>query len=189
MNPLSLKRFFVRDAGRPAPVVRRRTMHAALAAIALGVSSTGCYQYAAGTTGDLESGRAVRLRLSAVAVDRIRQGPAGQAELLDDFEVSGTVGRVSADSIVLSVEMPVMQANVRMRTERRDLALVQADVQRVSLRQLDRRRTTVVGVGAGVASAAIVWAILHAGRATGGLPGGGGTNEVRIPVTVRLSFP
>ena|SRR5688572_14915885 len=132
---------------------------------------TGCYHYAALPVSELEPAMNVRMELSGVAVDRLRGGPDSLSRLVDGFRVSGTVARLSADTVVLSVPKSYMEANVRLRTQRHDLPLFRSDVQRVEFRRLNRARTTWLGVGVGVVSAAAVAIVLdRGGRSSGGIP-------------------
>jgi hypothetical protein len=110
----------------------------------------------------------VKLELSAVAVDRIRQGPDSLAKLVDGFTVSGTVSQLRGDSLVLSVPTSYMEANVRLRTQMHDLSLLRSDVQRVTSRQLDRARTTWTGVAFGaLAAGGVAYVLSHGGDASG----------------------
>ena len=111
----------------------------------------------------------VRLELSAVAVDRLRTGPDSVAKLLDGFTVSGTVSRLRGDSVLIAVPTSYMEANVRLRTQLHDLPILRSDVQRVSSRQLDRKRTTWTGVVFGaIAAGSVAYVLNHGGQATGG---------------------
>ena len=113
----------------------------------------------------------VRMELSGVAVDRLRRGPDSVARLVKGFNVSGTVARLNADSVVLSVPTSYMEANVRLRTQLHDLPLFRSDVQRVQTRRLDRARTTWVSVGVGVVGATAIALVLNrGGRSSGGIP-------------------
>jgi hypothetical protein len=148
--------------------VRRRTLAVSAACL---VGSTGCYHYAPLPVSDLEPAMAVRMELSGVAVDRLRRGPDSVARLVNGFNVTGTVARLNADSVVLSVPTSYMEANVRLKTQLHDLPLFRTEVQRVQWRRLDRARTTWVGVGIGVVGAtAIALVINRGGRSSGGIP-------------------
>ena len=144
----------------------------AVAAIAAGLTGgTGCYHYAALPVSELEPSMNVRVDLSGVAVDRLRGGPDSLSRLVDGFTVSGTVARLSADTVVVSVPKNYMEANVRLRTQLHDLPLLRSDVQRVQSRRLDRARTTWLGVGIGAVSAAAVAIVLdRGGQSSGGIP-------------------
>lgn len=147
---------------------RALTLTTAAACIA---GATGCYRYAPVPVTELEPAMAVRMELSGVAVDRLRRGPDSVARLVKGFAVSGTVARLNADSVVLSVPTSYMEANVRLRTQLHDLPLFRSDVQRVQTRRLDRARTTWVGVGVAVVGAAAVALVLdRGGRSSGGIP-------------------
>ncbi len=110
----------------------------------------------------------VRLELSAVAVDRLRQGPDSLAKLVDGFTVSGTVSQLRGDSVLLSVPTSYMEANVRLRTQMHDLPILRSDVQRVKSRRLDRARTTWTGVAIGaIAAASVAYVLSHGGESSG----------------------
>lgn len=146
----------------------RRTLAVAATCLAGG---TGCYHYAPLPVTDLEPAMTVRMELSGVAVDRLRRGPDSVARLVSGFNVSGTVARLNADSVVLSVPTSYMEANVRLRTQLHDLPLFRTDVQRVQWRRLDRARTTWVGVGVGVVGATAIALVLNrGGRSSGSIP-------------------
>lgn len=143
----------------------------ALAAAASFAGGTGCYHYAPVPVAELEPSMTVRMELSGVAVDRLRRSPDSVARLVKGFNVSGTVARLNADSVVLAVPTSYMEANVRLRTQLHDLPLFRSEVQRVQMRRLDRARTTWVGVGIGVVGATAIALVLNrGGRSTGGIP-------------------
>ena len=147
---------------------RRRAL--AVAAVCL-AGGTGCYHYAPLPVTELEPAMDVRVELSGVAVDRLRQAPDSVARLVKGFNVSGTVARVNADSVVLSVPTSYMEANVRLKTQLNDLSLFRSEVRRVQWRRLDRARTTWVGVGVGVLGAATAAIVLNrGGKSSGGIP-------------------
>lgn len=158
--------------------------HARVAAITCLLSTVGCYHYTVVTPADLAPAMDVRVELSAVAVDRVRQGPDSIAKLLDGFNVSGTVSRLSSDSVLLAVPTTFMEANVRLKTETHDLALLRSDLQRVRQRRLDRTRTTWVGAGLGAAIAVSAAAALNWGGHSKG-----STTKPVDPVDIRLLVP
>jgi hypothetical protein len=175
-------------ASNPTHYPPRRIPLAALAAC-LG-SVVGCYRYAPVQVTDLAPAMTVRMELSAAAVDRLRHGPDSLARLLDGFNVSGSVSRLTADSVLLAVPTSYMEANVRLRTQLHDLPLLRSDVQRVRSRRLDRNRTAWAGVGLGVAAAASVAYVLnHGGRATGSIPKPVDPTDNRIPTAVERVVP
>ena len=132
----------------------------------------------------------VQMELSAAAVDRLRRGPDSVARLIHGFNVSGTVARVSGDSVLLSIPTSYMEANVRLKTQLHDVALLRTDVQRVRQRRLDRARTTWVGAGVGaVAVASAVAAVNWGGRSKGSLPKPVDPTDSRIPVVPATVAP
>ncbi|MCC6319056.1 MAG: hypothetical protein IT361_15355 [Gemmatimonadaceae bacterium] len=142
-----------------------------------------CYRYQPTTTAELQAGQSVRVDLSAVAVDRVRRGPAEEARVVQGFNVVGKVSRVTGDSLVLSVEHSTFDAGARAITLNQDVRLLQSEVQRVQLRRLDRRRTTLASVAVGAALvAATAFAIQRGGRSTGGNPYNPSPPEIRIPL-------
>jgi hypothetical protein len=161
----------------------RKTLRVLLAAVSALAGSQGCYHYAPVQVTDLAPGVAVRMELSAVAVDRLRRGPDSVAKLLDGFNVNGTVSRVAGDSVLVMVPKSYMEANVRLKTEDHPVALLRSDVERVRLRQLDRAKTTWIGVAVGaVAAGAVVYVVDHGGRASGGSTKPGDVADSRSPV-------
>jgi hypothetical protein len=162
---------------------RHSTRRSTLAIVAIcALSGVGCYRYADVAITELTPAMPVRIELSAVAVDRVRRGADSLAKLIDGFTVSGTVSRLSGDSVVLSVPTSYMEANVRLKTKLHDLPLLRTDVQHVRQRRLDRRRTTLVGAGIGavaIASTAIV--LNQGGRSKGSLPKPVDPTDSRVP--------
>lgn len=149
-----------------------------------------CYRYAPISASEIQPGVEVRARLSAVAVDRIRQGPEAQARMLQGFTARGRITRLSADSVVIGVERMELEANVRARTTSTDFALLRSDIQQFEQRTLSRRRTVLTAVGLGALTvAAVVIAVERGGRSTGTTPPPGGTPEQRMPQGIRISFP
>ena len=149
-------------------LVRRPTWAVTAACL---VGGTGCYHYAPLPLTELEPAMTVRMELSGVAVDRLRRGPDSVARLVNGFNVSGTVARLNADSVVLAVPTSYMEANVRLKTQLHDLPLFRSEVQRVQWRRLDRARTTWVGVGVGVVGATAIALVLNrGGRSSGSIP-------------------
>jgi hypothetical protein len=132
----------------------------------------------------------VRMELSAVAVDRMRQGPDSVARLIDGFNVSGTVERLNGDSVLLSVPTSYMEANVRLKTQQHDVAVLRTDVQRVHQRRLDRARTTWVGAAVGAVAVASTVAILNgSGKSKGSVPKPVDPPESRVPVVPDVTRP
>ena len=151
------------------PDPTRRLSVGALAAVL--ATAAGCYHYTPVAATDLARDMPIRVELSAVAVDRLRQGPDSLAKLVDGFRVSGTVSELRGDSVLLSVPTSYMEANVRLETQLHSLALLRSDLQRVQTRQLDKTRTTWTGVAIGLLGAAAVAYVLdHGGRSSGTTP-------------------
>ena len=134
-------------------------------------TTAACYRYTPVPITNLTPTMDVRAELSAVAVDRLRQGPDSLAKLVDGFRVSGTVSDIRGDSVVLAVPTTYMEANVRLETQLHNLALLRSDLQRVQARRLDRARTTWTGVAVGLLGAAAVAYVLdHNSRSSGTTP-------------------
>jgi hypothetical protein len=153
------------------------------AGVACLLSTFGCYHYAVVPPNELAPAMEVRVELSAVGVDRIRQGPDSLAKLLNGFNVSGTVSRLAGDSVLLSVPTSYMEANVRLKTQMHELALLRSELQSVRLRQLDRARTTWVGAGLGAAAAlSAAYALNWGGRSKGSTTKPIDPVDTRIPV-------
>jgi hypothetical protein len=159
----------------------RRAVHAALA-VCLG-AATGCYRYVSVPVAELAPDMPVRMRLSAVAVDRLRAQPDSAARLLDGFSVSGTVSQLGSDTVLLAVPKSFMEANVRLKTEQHALRLLRSDVQYAESRRLDRARTTWTGVALGVvAAASAVYVLNRGGRSSGSNPKPVDPAELVVPV-------
>jgi hypothetical protein len=165
---------------------KQRAIHRAarltLAAALLG--STACYNYQPVGVSELKPEMDVRVQLSAVGVDRIRTGPNNEGRLLDNFSVSGKVSRVSADSVILSVQSSTnSDPSVRAMTFFQPLPLLRSELRSTEVRRLDRKRTTWTAVIISAAAiGASVYAITHGGEASGSTPVPGGPNEVRVPL-------
>jgi hypothetical protein len=164
------------------PIGRRG--RAALLAV-LTATTAGCYRYSPISVDSLLEGQTVRMELSAVAVDRVRQGGPDATKLLEGFLVNGTVSRLASDSFFVSVESSLLDAGVRARTVTHDLSLHRTDVQRATLRQLDRKRTTWTSVALGaVAIGSATFALRRGGRSGGTTPSPPGPPEMRIPFSL-----
>lgn len=149
------------------------------------VFATGCYRYQPTTVADVREGQSVRVDLSAVAVDRVRRGPAEEARVLSGFNVTGKVAKLTADTLTLSVEHAMFDANARPLTINQDLHLLRAEVQGVMQRRLDRKRSTWTGVALGSAIvASTILALQRGGRSTGGNPYNPTPAEIRIPINL-----
>ncbi|MGQ0647442.1 MAG: hypothetical protein ACT4P7_07700 [Gemmatimonadaceae bacterium] len=152
--------------------------------------TTGCYSYTHVPLGEVEPGESVRMRLSAVGVDRLRSGEDSNARLLKGFAVTGKVSRLGGDSVLLAVPTTVLEANVRPRTVEHGLTVLRSEVQQVELRRLDRTRTTWASVALGVATVTVVYLVVErGGRSSGSIPNPTSPPEARIPLGIRLRFP
>ncbi len=169
----------------------RRGARLSRAAVAVCLGATaGCYRYVPVPVTELEPDMAVRMQLSAVAVDRLRTESDSLSRLLDGFNVSGTVSRLESDTVQLAVPTSYMEANVRLKTQVHPLTLVRSDVLRVESRRLDRARTTVIGVGLGVAVVASVAYVLNkGGKSTGSTPNPVDPPEMLIPASMGRAIP
>ena len=173
---------FPPSAGRHAALV------ATIVAALLGTSA--CYSYQPVQLGELKANSSVRVQLTGMAVEQLRNGKNGEARLLDDFSVSGTVPRLSRDSLVLSVQTSQSSdAMTRPVTFFQPLPLARSDLRSAEVRRLDRKRTTITSTVLGaLAIGAAAYAIAHGGEASGTTPPNGGPNEVRVPV-FSIRFP
>ncbi|MBC7894461.1 MAG: hypothetical protein H7066_03555 [Cytophagaceae bacterium] len=149
------------------------------------VFATGCYRYQPVAVADVREGESVRLDLSAVAVDRVRRGSAEEARVLSGFNVTGKVAKLGADTLTLTVEHDMFDANARPLTINQDLRLLRTEVQGVKQRRLDRKRSTWTGVALGSAIVvSTIFAIQRGGRSTGGNPYNPTPPEIRIPFSL-----
>ncbi|MCC6931200.1 MAG: hypothetical protein IT359_19585 [Gemmatimonadaceae bacterium] len=150
-------------------------------------SSAGCYSYQPIQLSEISPNTSVRVQLSGMAVEQLRNGKSNEARLLEDFSVSGAVSRVTGDSVVLSVQTTQSSdAMTRPVTFYQPLPLARSDFRSVEVRKLDRKRTTITSVVLGaLAVSAATYAIIHGGESSGTTPPNGGPNEARVPF---LSF-
>lgn len=146
-----------------------------------------CYRNVPVELSQVAPGTPVRVELTAVAQDRMRQeNPAGPRR----ESLTGKFVRQSSDSVVIGVESTVMEANVRTRTFYSDVPLLRTDVRVVQRRELDRRRTTVTVAGLSVGAIVAVWlAVEYGGSSTGTVNPGPGVPEQRIPLGIRFAIP
>ncbi|MBK8062595.1 MAG: hypothetical protein IPK33_33190 [Gemmatimonadetes bacterium] len=149
----------------------RPSRPAAALALALGAAlSTGCYSYQPVTLSELKPEMPVRVQLTAVAVDRLRNGGTTR-RASRDFSLSGNVARVNADSVVLSVQTSrTTDATVRpVAFTSRSAAAERAAPPRfaVSTVGAPRGRRRVLST---LAIGAAVYAIKHGGEASGSTP-------------------
>lgn len=172
----------------PSPLVHRAWR--AIALLLVAASTAGCYTYRRVAATDLEPEMTVRVQLTAVAVDRLRNSPNGERRLLDRFELAGTVERAEGDSVVVSVPTnTASDPSTRAMTFRQPVTLKRSDMEEIELRTLDRRKTTWTAVTIGALTVgAAVFAIRRGGEATGSTPVPGGPNEVRVPALLLWSF-
>ena len=165
---------------------RRSSARSVLSLAVAGLTTTACYHYAPVPVTELAPEMSVRVELSGVGVDRIRRGPDSLARLVKGFKVNGTISRLAADSLLLSVPTSYMEANVRLRTQLHNLALFRSEVQRVHRRQLDKTRTTWAGVALGAATAAsIAYVLQRRDQSAGGNPRPPEVPETLIPLGIR----
>jgi hypothetical protein len=154
------------------------------------LATAGCYRYIDVPVSTLQPGADVRARLSAVAVDRLREGGNGVGRLIEDFTVSGKVSRLPSDSLVLEVPFAQADATIRGPSMLASVALARGDLRSTELRQIDRSRTTLTVVAIGVAAVAFaVFAVNRGGKSLGTIPPPGGPTETRLPFGVRLAIP
>ena len=155
------------------------------------VTTTGCYTYQRASLSELKPDMTVRAELTAVAVDRFRNSPNGERRLITGFEVDGLVASASADSVIVSVPTSSdTDPLARGMVFRQPITLRQADVQRVDLRTLDRRKTAwTSAILTTLGLAAAVYAIRRGGESSGSTPVPGGPNEVRVPAMLRWAIP
>jgi len=172
-------------------VVDRDVRRLTWAAVAVCVGAAGgCYRYQPVEVSALAPDMSVRMELSAVAVDRLRNGPDSLHRLVDGFNVSGTVTRLASDTVLLAVPKSYMEANVRLKTENHNLPLLRTDVQRVQSRRLDRGRTTWLSVALGaLAVSSAIYVVNKGGKSTGGPPNPGDPPEMLVPAALGRAIP
>lgn len=157
------------------------------AALATLVAQAACYRNVPVELSQVTPGTPVRVQLTAVAQDRMRQeNPGGPRR----ESLTGKFVRTNGDSVVIGVESTVMEANVRTRTFYSDMPMLRSDVRVVERRELDRRRTTLTVAGLSVgAIAAVLLAVEYGGKSTGTVNPGPGVPEQRIPLGIRFAIP
>ena len=155
-----------------------------LATLALALAgTTACYSYQPIQLAELKPNTSVRVQLTGMAVEQLRNGKNNEGRLLEDFSVSGNIARLTGDSVTLSVQTSQSSdAMTRPVTFFQPLPLARTDLRSVEVRKLDRRRTTITSVVLGTLLAgAATYAIIHGGEASGTAPPNGGPNEMRVP--------
>jgi hypothetical protein len=168
---------------RAARVLPRGVLAAAFAALA------GCYHYAATPIDQLQVGMQVRAQLSGTAVQRLREGPEPLGSLLDGFTVTGHVLQADPEALVLSVPRTVFEGDYRAHVLTQNLLLARAEVLGTEVKRLDRTRTTLLALGAGIVAFAIIQQSRRGAGTTGGIPVFGGPPESRVPRVHRWPFP
>ena len=149
----------------------------------------GCYHYAATPVDHLQAGMEVRAQLSGAAVQRLRDGPEPVGGLLDGFTVTGHVLQLGSEGLVLSVPRTTFEGDYRAQVLTQNLLLARADLVGTEVKRLDRRRTTVLALGAAIATFAIIQESRRGAGSSGGIPVIGGPPENRMPIVFRWPLP
>jgi hypothetical protein len=153
------------------------------------VAAAGCYHYAPIPVPQLEPGMDVRARLTATAVDRLSRGSRTGIGALDGFTVSGTVGQIGSDSVLLSVPTTVLEAGYRATVLRQDIAVARADVVAAETQRLDKWRTGLIVGGVAAGTLAVIINTRRGAGHSGGIPVIGGPSETRAPVGFMWRLP
>ena len=114
----------------------------------------GCFRYSYVPLADAPVGQEVRVHLSREGHARLS---SAVGEALPDLPrvVDGSLVQANARQLLISVRVAtdsrVASAGLRQR-----LAIPAGDIQQLEVRQLDRKKVVLIGVGAGLALGAII---------------------------------
>lgn len=141
--------------------------------LAVAVLLAGCHRYVPARTGSVPAGAGVRIHLSEAGARRVQELTGRESG-----SVTGDLERWAED-VVVSVPLPPTTGMLD-RGLRQRIIVPAGEVVAVDVRELDRARTTMLGVGitAGVGVAAVA--------AFSGVFGGGRDPEPDLPEELRV---
>jgi hypothetical protein len=134
------------------------------------LAASGCYTYKPMEIERASPGETLRVRLTQAQADLIPDIPLAEGRLLD-----GTLVARSGSSMMVETTVGVNDASRGMRALKQRISVPLSEVQEVSLKRLDRGKTTLLSVAAGAVVVAVI--VLEN-------QGGSGSNQVPPPGTV-----
>jgi hypothetical protein len=118
------------------------------------LQASACYRYVHVPLGDAQAGRQVRLHLTDSGFARF-SAEVGEGVSRPSRVVAGDVLQADTQRLLVAVRVRSQEsASPQPLTQR--VAIPLSDVSHAELRQLDRKRTTVLGVTAGIVLGAII---------------------------------
>jgi hypothetical protein len=120
------------------------------------IISTGCYSYVPTRLESVEPGDHVRLRISAVAADRLEPVRFTTTRDVDGAIVRHENGEVYLDAFIRTVDA---RGTTAVFTQR--INLPDSDVQAVEYRRLDRLKSGAAAAGLGAVLAGAAYVIIH----------------------------
>ena len=145
--------------------------------------AAGCYRYAPLEAANARPGTNVRARLSATAAEPIAPLLGG----IDARVLSGTIVENRLDTII--VEVPSVLRNDTggsIETLHQRVSIPRSGLFELETRRLDRGRTAAVAGAVAVAAGVVIARSLRSDRGKEASPPGGGGNELRFPITIRI---
>jgi hypothetical protein len=134
----------------------------------LALVATACYRYAAATPAALGSGNPVRVELNASGTTRLAP-ILGQ----ETVAIEGMIVTTNDTSVVMAVSGTRKRNDPALVTwAGENVAVPRAAIQGVELRLLDKRRTTLVVIGAIAAAIAVKFIVAGIDALAGGDDGG-----------------
>lgn len=131
-----------------------RGLSRAVAAWCLAAVSAGCFKYTFVPIAEAPVGKEVRVHLSAEGHARLATAVADQLPNIGRT-FDGSLVDVNNERLLVSVRIAddprAMSSGLRQR-----LAVPVGDVQELELKHLDRKKVTLIGIGAGTVLAAII---------------------------------
>jgi hypothetical protein len=150
---------------------RRRSVRRSIArcAVALGLAaaSAGCYKYTYVDRSEAAVGDNVRVHLSQAGYQRLAASVGDQVPGLRRTFDGSLVG-ASVDRLLVAVHFSG-DARVSSQGLEQRVSVPMADVQRLELKQLDKKRVIIIGAGAGVVLGALI--VHYVGGEFGGTTG------------------
>ncbi|MGQ0649229.1 MAG: hypothetical protein ACT4P7_16885 [Gemmatimonadaceae bacterium] len=122
--------------------------------LCLALASAGCFKYTYVSVAEAPVGREVRVHLSPEGLARLTTAVGDQLpDLRRTFD--GSLVQVNAQQLLVSVRLTT-DARIASAGLMQRVAVPVGDVQQLELKQLDRRKVTLISVGAGAVLAALI---------------------------------
>lgn len=166
-----------RRVGRMREPWRRRLHRFAVASLLAVVP--GCYSYDTVDVATVPAGEQVRLLLDPRGLERLQELGLDEAAVRDGA-VEGVLLRREGR---LVLRIPIGGGVGRPRGISQELPVETREVLRAQIRRLDGVKTAVASVGAGAVSAAAVILIIRDAEGEPRLPGPGGPDDSRVPLS------